>query len=156
MADLVLLNGNIMTMDDAQPSVEAIAIAKDRIIAVGTNAQLKKYIRDETQIVDLDGKFAMPGLIEGHGHFVGLGQSMMMLNLANANSWEEIVDQVAEAAKVVPPGQWIVGRGWHQSKWSQPPQPNVQGYPTFDVHQRTHSESSRVADACQRPYEFCQ
>jgi predicted amidohydrolase YtcJ len=130
MADLVLLNGNIMTMDEARPSVEAIAIAKDRIIAVGTNAQLKKYIRDETQIVDLDGKFAMPGLIEGHGHFVGLGQSMMMLNLAGANSWEEIVDLVAEATKVVPPGQWIVGRGWHQSKWSQPPQPNVQGYPT--------------------------
>lgn len=137
-ADLILLNGNITTMDESQPSVEAVAIAKDRIIAVGNNAQIKKYIRDETQILDLDGKFAMPGLIEGHGHFVGLGQSMMMLNLAGAKSWEEIVDQVAEASKTVPPGQWIVGRGWHQSKWSQPPQPNVQGYPTSaSISERT-------------------
>ena len=129
-ADLVLVGGNIATMDIAQPTAEAIAICKDRIIAVGTNEQIRRFIVPETRVIDLDGKFAMPGLIEGHAHFVGLGQSMMMLNLSQAKTWDDIVDQVAEAAKMTPPGEWIVGRGWHQSKWEQPPTPNIEGYPT--------------------------
>ncbi len=120
-------------MDEANPRAEAIAISKDRILAIGSNAQIKSLMRAETKVIDLAGKFAMPGLIEGHAHFLGLGESMMMLNLSTATSWDEIVTQVGEAAKVTPPGQWIIGRGWHQSKWNQPPSPNVEGYPTSEA-----------------------
>jgi predicted amidohydrolase YtcJ len=127
--DLVLLGGNILTMDQAHPTAEAIAIRGDRIQAVGSNESIRKYIGDSTEVIDLEGRFAMPGLIEGHGHFVGLGESLMMLDLSQAKSWEEIVEQVAAAAQVVPSGQWIVGRGWHQSKWTQPPENQVDGYP---------------------------
>ena len=130
VAELVLLGGNIYTVDAAQPTVEAVAISKRRILAVGTNQFVRQFVGDETKVIDLDGKFAMPGFIEGHAHFVGLGESMMMLNLHQAKTWDDIVKQVAEAAKTTPPGEWIIGRGWHQSKWDQAPTPNVEGYPT--------------------------
>ena len=129
-AELVLIGGKIHTVDEARPTAEAIAISKDRILAIGSNESIKPFIGDETRVVDLDGKFVMPGFIEGHGHFVGIGQSKMMLNLNQAKTWNDIVKQVKEAARITPPGQWIVGRGWHQSKWDQPPSPNVEGYPT--------------------------
>ncbi|MEE2826345.1 MAG: amidohydrolase [Planctomycetota bacterium] len=129
-ADLILIGGQVATMDPARPRVEAIAIKGERILAVGSNEEIQRYSDAETRKIDLQGKFLMPGFIEGHAHFLGLGQSMMMLNLANADTWDEIVEQVAEAAKVTPPGEWIVGRGWHQSKWREVPTPNVEGYPT--------------------------
>ena len=129
-ADLVLMGGNIYTVDAAMPHAEAIAIVKNRIVRVGTNDQIKKLIGDETRVVDLAGKFVMPGFIEGHAHFVGLGESMMMLRLQKAKNWDDIVAQVQEAAKVTPPGEWIVGRGWHQSKWDKTPKGAVEGYPT--------------------------
>ena len=132
-ADLVLTGGKIVTMDQSQPIVEAMAVEGDRIIAIGSAATINNYVGSETEVIQLDGKFTMPGFIEGHGHFVGLGQSMMMLNLMKAKNWEEIVGQVEEAAKVTPAGQWIIGRGWHQSKWDKPPTPNVEGYPTDDA-----------------------
>ncbi len=59
----------------------------------------------------------MPGLIEGHGHFMGLGQSRMVIDLMDTTSWDQIVALVGEAAAKAPPGEWILGRGWHQEKW---------------------------------------
>ncbi len=132
-ADTVLLDGNIVTMDQSRPNAEAIAIKSDRILAVGSTDSIKNYIGVSTQVIDLQGRFTMPGFIEGHAHFVGLGQSMMMLNLTQAKTWDDVVKQVEEAAKVAPAGEWIIGRGWHQSKWDQPPQPNVDGYPTDEA-----------------------
>lgn len=130
---MVLLNGNVVTMDQARPNAQAIAIKADRILAVGSNDAIRNYVGVSTQIVDLEGSFTMPGFIEGHAHFVGLGQSMMMLNLSQAKTWDDVVKQVEEAAKVTPAGEWIIGRGWHQSKWDEAPQPNVDGYPTDDA-----------------------
>lgn len=131
-ADRVLLNGNFATIDQARPQAEAVAIAGNSILAVGSNDVVRRHIGEATEIIDLEGRFAMPGLIEGHGHFVGLGQSLMMLDLSEVESWEEVVEMVAEAAQITPPGEWILGRGWHQSKWKQPPEGNVDGYPTHD------------------------
>ncbi|MFK7767977.1 MAG: amidohydrolase [Mariniblastus sp.] len=128
--DLILTGGNVYTVDAAKPTAQAIAILKDRIIAVGTNEEIKNLIGDETRVIDLDGKFVMPGFIEGHAHFVGLGESMMMLKLQKSKNWDDIVEQVREAAKVTPPGEWIIGRGWHQSKWDKTPEGAVEGYPT--------------------------
>lgn len=130
IAETVLVGGNIYTVDAARPTAQAIAISKDRIVAVGSNEVIKPFIGAETRVIDLEGKFVMPGFIEGHGHFVGIGESMMMLKLQQAKTWNDIVQQVGEAAKVTPPGEWIIGRGWHQSKWDSPPSPNVEGYPT--------------------------
>ena len=135
-ADLVLMGGNIYTVDAAQPHAEAIAVYKGRIVAIGSNENVKPFVGDETRVVDLDGKFVMPGFIEGHAHFVGIGEAQMMLNLHAAKSWDDVVAQVAEAAKTTAPGEWIVGRGWHQSKWDKPPAQNVEGYPTAESMNR--------------------
>lgn len=78
--------------------------------------------------MDAAGQTITPGLIDSHVHFVGLGESLQMLNLMQANSWEAIVQQVATAAKQTAPGSWIEGRGWHQSKWSNAPQENIDGF----------------------------
>ena len=128
-ADLVLRNGKIVTLDAAQPQVEAIAITSGKIVAAGSNAQIARQITPATKVIDLNGHLAIPGFIEGHGHFMSLGESKMMLNLRDAKSWDQIVAMVAAAAKEAKPGEWIVGGGWHQEKWDARPQPNVNGFP---------------------------
>ena len=132
-ATLVLFNGNFFTADSTQPHATAVAIRGDSIIFVGDDTGAKALSGPQTQVLDLQGAFAMPGLIEGHGHFLGLGHSLQNLNLMHAKSWEEIVGMVAEKAKSTPAGQWIEGRGWHQEKWSASPGRTVNGYPYHDA-----------------------
>lgn len=129
-ADLVLTNGRIVTVEDAQAEAQAIAINGDKITALGSSGAMEKYVGPNTRVIDLHGQLAIPGLIESHGHFTGVGESRLQLNLMTAQSWDEIVAMVAEAVKRARPGQWIYGRGWHQEKWTARPQPNVEGFPT--------------------------
>jgi len=128
-ADLVLRNGKIVTMSAAQPAAQAMAVRGDRIAALGGDADAAKWIGPGTKVIDLHGMLAIPGFIEGHGHFTGLGEFRLGLDLREARTWDQIVAQVARAAKQAQPGEWIVGRGWHQSKWERPPEPNVEGFP---------------------------
>ena len=133
-AELVITGGKIITMEESLPEAAAMAISGGRIMAIGSAAAIEKYIGAETRVIKLQaGQTAIPGLIEGHGHFLGLGESLMMLNHSTAGTWNEIVEQVRVAASVTPPGQWIIGRGWHQAKWSETPEPNVEGYPTAEA-----------------------
>jgi len=132
VADTIFINGNIYTVDEKNPQAEAIAVMGERILAVGSNAEIEKLKGPNTKTIDLDGHFVMPGFIEGHGHFSGLGQSLINLNFLRSKSWDEIVQAVAERAKTAKPGEWIVGRGWHQEKWTTPLDRNVLGYPYHD------------------------
>lgn len=132
-ATMVVKNGTIVTMEAATPEVQALAVRGDRIVATGTTAEIEKYVGPATEVVDLGGRTAIPGLIEGHGHFMGLGQSRMVIDLMDVTSWDEIVRLVGEAAAKAQPGEWIRGRGWHQEKWSTVPQPNVEGFPLHDA-----------------------
>jgi predicted amidohydrolase YtcJ len=118
-----------VTLDPSSPQVEAIAITAGKIVAVGTNVQIQSQIQPGTKVIDLNGRLAIPGFIEGHGHFMGVGESKMMLNLRDAKNWDQIVAMVAAAAREAKPGEWIVGRGWHQEKWDARPRPNVNGFP---------------------------
>jgi predicted amidohydrolase YtcJ len=131
-ADLVLTNGKIVTLEAGQPEVQAIAVRGDRILALGTSDEIKKHVGAATQVIDLQGQLAVPGFIEGHGHFGGVGEAELQLKLMTTKSWDEIVAMVAEAAKTAKPGQWIYGRGWHQEKWTSAPAQNVEGFP---IHQ---------------------
>ncbi len=132
-ATLVLRNGKVVTVDDKVPEAQAIAIRGDRIAAIGSNTEIQRYIGPGTKVIDLAGQLAIPGLIESHGHFMGFGQSKMTLDLMDVKDWNEIVSMVAVAAKQAKPGEWILGRGWHQEKWSSVPQPNVEGFPFHDA-----------------------
>ena len=132
-ATMVLRNGKIVSVDAAMPEAQAIAVRGDRIIAVGTNDAIQRYVGPATQVIDLKGQLAIPGLIESHGHFMGLGQSKMTLDLMDVKDWDEIVAMVGAAAKQAKPGEWILGRGWHQEKWATVPKPNVEGFPMHDA-----------------------
>jgi predicted amidohydrolase YtcJ len=131
-AGLVLQNGKIITLDESGPQVEALAVYRDRIIALGTKKEIEPYITESTRIIDLEGKLAIPGFIESHGHFLSLGRSKMQLDLTKIKNWDEAVKMVAEAVKKAGPGEWITGRGWHQEKWDRLPNPHVDGLPFHD------------------------
>ena len=129
---LVLTNGKIVTLDDDVPEATALAARDGRIVAVGSDADVAEYMTDDARVIDLGGQLAVPGLIEGHGHFMGIGNAKMILDLTTARTWQDIVDQVAEAVLTAEPGAWITGRGWHQEKWEEAPNPMVEGLPVHD------------------------
>jgi predicted amidohydrolase YtcJ len=140
-ADLVLQGGKIVTMDKEKPTAEAIAVRKDRIVAVGSMEEMKPYISKSTKVIDLDGKLAIPGFIESHAHFSSLGHAKMNLDLMKVKNWDEVIAMVAEAVKKAKPGQWIIGRGWHQEKWDKTPEPNVDGLPLHDSMSKVSPEN---------------
>jgi predicted amidohydrolase YtcJ len=139
-ATLVLRNGTIATVDAATPRAQAIAFRGDTIAAVGSNDEIQPLVGPNTEVIDLAGQFAMPGFIDGHGHFMNLGQSKMNLDVMDVKNWDEIVAMVGEAAKRAKPGDWILGRGWHQEKWDKKPEPSVEGFPVHDALSKASPE----------------
>ncbi len=129
-ADLVLRGGVVATVDADDTMAEAVAIADGWIVAVGSDEEVAAHIGAETEVIELDGRFAAPGFIEGHGHYMSLGNSKTILDLNGAANWDEIVQMVADAVADADPGEWIRGRGWHQEKWDRAPDPVVEGNPT--------------------------
>lgn len=129
---MIINNGIIYTMDDLKPLAEAVAIRDGKIIAVGSNHSIKSYMDNQTKVLDLNGKTMVPGLIEGHGHFMGLGYAKMRLDLSVVKSYNELVQMVADAVNEAKPGEWILGRGWHQSKWDSMPEKLVKGFQTHE------------------------
>ncbi len=128
-ADLVLMNGNIITVDDASPRAQALAAKDGRIVALGSDTDVEQYVGSDTEVIDLEGMTAIPGFIEGHGHFMGVGEANLQLNLMHVANWDEVVAMVEEAVAQAEPGELIRGRGWHQEKWDRVPEPNVDGLP---------------------------
>lgn len=129
-ADLVITGGTIYTMDTSQRVVEAVVVNADTIVFAGSSQAARKWIGDETKVIDLQGKTMIPGFIEGHGHFMGVGYNELDLDLSGVKSFEEIVERVRVAASKAKPGEWILGRGWHQDKWDTKPADMVKGYPS--------------------------
>lgn len=132
-ATLLIYGGPIYTVDSTQTIVEAVATKDSIILFAGSLIEAEKYKNERTQVIDLKGKTMTPGLIEGHGHFMGLGYNELNLDLMNTTSYQEIVDAVAEKVKTTAPGEWITGRGWHQSKWVEMPKETVNGFQTHDL-----------------------
>jgi hypothetical protein len=131
-ADLVVMGGTIYTVNVKQPVAEAVAVRGNKIAFVGSAAEVQQWIGDSTRVVDLKGKIMTPGWIEGHAHFFGLGYFEIDLNLMDAKNYDEIVERVKEAVAKAKPGQWILGRGWHQDKWDTMPETMVKGFQTHE------------------------
>ncbi len=113
IADMVLKNGKIITVDKTNPEAEAVAIKGDKIIAVGTNKQIDKYVDIQaTKIIDLEGRLAVPGFNDAHIHFQGFGKSLMQVDLNGVTTLEEMQRRVKEKVDEVDDGVWIYGRGW--------------------------------------------
>jgi len=136
-ADLIVRNAKVVTLE-APTTAQAIAMKGERIIGLGANAAMAEFTGPKTRVIDAKGALVIPGFIEGHGHFMGLGQFQRNLNLRDARGWRDITAMVAASAREAKPGDWIVGRGFHQSKWESPPVPAVQGFPV-------HADLSKAA-----------
>jgi len=140
-ADVVIRGGKVATVDPDLGNVEALAINGYQITAVGSNEEISSLIGSETKIVELNGRFAMPGFIEGHGHYLSLGRSKQILDLNDVKNWNEIVSMVAVAVDKANPGDWIFGRGWHQDKWDSLPDAAVDGVPINDTLNEVSAEN---------------
>ncbi len=132
-ADLIIRGGKIYSGNDSQPEVQAVAVKGDKIIFAGSDIEVEQFKDDQTQIIDLQGKMMTPGFIEGHGHLLGLGFQELTLNLADTKSYEEIVDRVKTAVAKSKPGDWIIGRGWHQDRWDKKPMKLIKGFQTHEL-----------------------
>ncbi|MCJ7628422.1 MAG: amidohydrolase family protein, partial [Longimicrobiales bacterium] len=132
-ADLVLHNGKVVTVDAAVPDGEAVAVLDGKILAVGSNSEIDAYIGSDTEVIDLAGQLAIPGFIDSHVHFSGIGTAQLQLKLMEVANWDEVVEMVAAAVAEAEPGELITGRGWHQEKWDRTPEPNVEGLPFHET-----------------------
>ena len=130
-ADTVYTNGTIYTVA-ADNTVEAVAVKAGTILYAGNEAGLKEYLGENTETIDLAGLTMTPGFIESHGHLMGLGQNELNLDLMGIKSYDEMIEMVAAAVAKAEPGEWILGRGWHQSKWDKMPDEMVKGFQTHD------------------------
>jgi len=131
--ELIITNGHIETMDQDSKVVEALAVSDGKIIYLGENEGALALKTSNTQFIDASNQFVMPGFIEGHGHFSGLGSSLMNLNFLKSKNWNEIVKAVEEKVQTAEDGEWIIGRGWHQEKWNEDLANEVHGYPFHDA-----------------------
>ena len=112
-ADLILLNGTIITVDARDSIAEAVAIKDGRITFVGSSANARKLAGDRTKVIDLTGRTATPGLIDTHVHFSEPADS---LDLGDARSMDDVIAKVRARAAAVPPGTWVRGGGWDEGK----------------------------------------
>ena len=118
--DIVFKNGNVYTVDEKTPRAEAIAVSKDRIVFVGSNADARKFVGPKTKVVDLKGATVLPGFADAHQHLSGVGQREMTLNLEGTASLEDFLAKVKARVDQAEPGEWVTGRGWIETHW-QPP-----------------------------------
>src|SRR5688572_10224245 len=112
-ADVVLLNGTVITVDPNDTIAEAVAIRGGRILFVGTSAAARKFVGDTTNVIDLAGRTATPGLIDTHVHF---SESADTLDLGDARSMDDVIAKVRARAAGLPPGAWVRGGGWDEGK----------------------------------------
>ncbi len=120
VADLVLTNGRIITVDAADHVAQAIAIRGGRILAVGTNHDIQRLTGPHTQRIDLHGRAATPGLIDAHAHISSGGLAAVTgIDLSNVRSIREVVQRVAQRAKTLAPGTWLLGNGWDEAKFQE-------------------------------------
>jgi len=118
VADTILVNGKIITMDTADSIAEAVAIRGGQIVAVGAKEQVMSHKGNATRIIDLQGRTATPGFIDAHLHFAGV-EPVYSIDLSKVHSVAEVLQLVAERAAKAQPGEWIQGQGWDEGKLAE-------------------------------------
>jgi predicted amidohydrolase YtcJ len=118
VADLIVHDARIHTVDAARPLARAMAIRDGRIVFVGSEREALSLRGTKTRLLDLDGKTVIPGMIDAHAHLLGLGQGLQTLDLRGTTSFDAVIAKVVERRAAITPGRWIVGRGWDQNDWA--------------------------------------
>jgi predicted amidohydrolase YtcJ len=117
-ADLIVTHAKIWTVDAAHPSAQAVAVLRDRIVAVGTDAEVEGWRGPQTRVIDAGGKLVLPGFDDAHCHFLSGGQQLDAVDLNDATSAQEFARRIGERAKVTPKGEWILAGNWDETKWT--------------------------------------
>jgi predicted amidohydrolase YtcJ len=117
-ADLVLRGGPVLTMNPDQPEASALAVRGDRVVAVGSEADIAPFIGPATRVIELQGRTVTPGLVDGHCHLYGLGSVLESVPLRGVTSPQEAARLAGKAAADLPAGEWITGYGWDQNLWT--------------------------------------
>ncbi|HDZ25954.1 MAG TPA: amidohydrolase [Candidatus Aminicenantes bacterium] len=123
MADLVLLNGTVWTVNPDQPWAEAVALKGDKILEASSSEEIKKMIGNNTQVIDLKGDLVLPGFIDSHTHFLHGGFSLLSIRLRDAESREEFITRIDDKAKEIGKGVWILDGDWDHQSFDPPELP---------------------------------
>ena len=126
-ADLILVNGNVYTVDDAHPRASAFAVRNGRIVFVGSDREARFLAGPSTRVIDAHGETVIPGMVDAHAHLLGLGASLRNVQLAGSKTYDEVIARVIERARTTKRGEWIQGRGWDQNLWPD------KKFPTHDA-----------------------
>jgi predicted amidohydrolase YtcJ len=119
-ADLIIENANLWTVDKAIPTAQAVAVLGERIVAVGSNADVGNWRGSHTRIIDAGGRLVLPGFNDAHVHLVSGGQQLTAVQLNDVTTPQEFARRIGERAKVTPKGEWITGGIWDETKWNPP------------------------------------
>ena len=120
MPDLILFNGRIYTQDPNTPDARAVAIRGNRLLAVGSESEIRPLARPDTEQIDLNGRLVLPGLVDAHFHYHHWALGLRRLRLAGAQSLLDLRQQLADRARETPAGVWILGQGWNETRWPAP------------------------------------
>jgi predicted amidohydrolase YtcJ len=122
-ADLIITNAKIWTVDSSKPLAQAVAVLQDRIVAVGSNAEVDAWRGPNTKVIDAGGKLVLPGFNDAHVHFVSGGEQLDNVQLKDVTNPQEFARRIAERAKITPKGEWVLGGNWDETKWNPPDMP---------------------------------
>jgi predicted amidohydrolase YtcJ len=131
VADLIVTNAKVWTVDDSHPQAQAVAVLGNRIIGVGTSAEIDGLRGPNTKVIDAGGKLLMPGFNDAHVHFVGASMDLDNVQLKDATSADEFVRLIREQVQKTPKDQWILGGGWDETKWTPPNLPTKESIDSF-------------------------
>jgi predicted amidohydrolase YtcJ len=122
-ATLIVTNAAVYTVDKQQPKAEAVAVIRDRIVAVGSRADIDLWRGPQTKVIDADGKLLLPGFNDAHVHFIQGGAQLVQVDLVDAATPEEFAKRIEAQVKKTPKGEWILGGRWDETKWPKPELP---------------------------------
>lgn len=117
VADLIVVNARVHTVDDGRPIVSAFAVKDGRFLFAGSDPEVRALAGPATRVIDAGRSTIIPGMVDAHAHLLGLGTSLRQVKLAGSTTYEEVIARVVEFAKGIKPGEWIIGRGWDQNLW---------------------------------------
>ena len=126
LADLVIVNATVRTMDARRPVVEAVAVYGNRIVAVGTTAEIRRFAGAQTRVIDAGGRLVLPGFNDAHVHFLSGGFQLANVDLRDAATPQEFAERIRRFAAGLPPGRWVTGGDWDHERWPGAPLPTRQ------------------------------
>src|SRR5437868_6508024 len=116
-ADLVVVNANVRTMDAKHPTAEAVAVLGERVVAVGSNEEIRRLAGARTRVVDAKGALVLPGFNDAHVHFLSGGFQLSSVDLRDANTPQEFAERIRAFASKLPKGRWVTGGDWDHERW---------------------------------------